>query len=51
MIDFTLTAEQEALRELAHDFAEREIRPVAWRYDRDATFPREVIDHAWEVGL
>ena len=30
MIDFTLSAEQEALRELAHDFAEREIRPVAW---------------------
>jgi acyl-CoA dehydrogenase len=51
MIDFTLTAEQEALRDLAHDFAEREIRPVAWRYDRDATFPREIIDHAWQVGL
>ena len=51
MVDFRLTDEQEALRELAHDFAEREIRPVAWRYDRDATFPREIIDRAWEVGL
>ena len=51
MIDLTLTAEQDALRELAHDFAEREIRPVAWRHDRDATFPREIIDKAWEVGL
>jgi acyl-CoA dehydrogenase len=51
MVDFTLTDEQRALRELAHDFAEREIRPVAWRYDRDATFPREVIEKAWSVGL
>jgi len=51
MVDFTLTDEQRALRELAHDFAEREIRPVAWQYDRDATFPREVIEKAWSVGL
>src|SRR5580704_11571299 len=51
MIDFRLTDEQEALRELAHGFAEREIRPVAWHHDRDATFPREIIDRAWEVGL
>src|ERR1700721_1906133 len=51
MIDFTLSDDQKALRELAHDFAEREIRPVAWAHARDATFPREVIDKAWEVGL
>ncbi len=51
MVDFTLTDEQLALRELAHDFAEREIRPVAWEYDREATFPRAIIDKAWEVGL
>ena len=35
MVDFTLTDEQKALRELAHDFAEKEIRPVAWEYDKD----------------
>jgi acyl-CoA dehydrogenase len=34
MVDFTLTDEQKALRELAHDFAKKEIRPVAWEYDR-----------------
>src|SRR4051794_15034022 len=51
MIDFSLTDEQKALREVAHDFAEKEIRPVAWRYDRDGTWPREVIETAWEVGL
>src|SRR5918999_798794 len=30
MVDFTLTDEQIALREMAHEFAEKEIRPVAW---------------------
>jgi acyl-CoA dehydrogenase len=51
MVDFSLTEEQMALRELAHDFAEREIRPVAWEYDREATWPGSVIEKAWEVGL
>jgi acyl-CoA dehydrogenase len=51
VVDFTLTNEQKDIRELAHDFAEREIRTKAWDYDRDATFPRDIIDKAWEVGL
>ena len=51
MVDLTLTDEQKDLRELAHAFSEKEIRSVAWEYDRDSTFPREVIDKAWEVGL
>ncbi len=51
MVDFTLTDEQKDLRELAHNFAAREIRPVAWDYDRDATWPQEIVEKAWEVGL
>ncbi len=51
MIDFTLTDEQLAMREMAHDFAEKEMRPVAWDYDRDATWPQEIIEKAWELGL
>ncbi len=51
MVDFTLTDEQKDIRELAHDFATKEIRPVAWDYDRDATWPQEIIEKAWEVGL
>jgi acyl-CoA dehydrogenase len=47
----SLTDEQWALRELAHDFAEKEIRPVAWAYDRAGTWPQAVIERAWEVGL
>jgi acyl-CoA dehydrogenase len=51
VVDFTLTDEQKNLRELAHDFAEKEIRPVAWEYDKDGTWPQEFIDKAHEVGL
>ena len=51
MVDFTLTDEQKDLRELAHDFSEKEIRPVAWDYDRDGTWPQEIIEKAFEVGL
>ena len=36
---------------MAHDFAEKEIRPVAWEYDRDATWPEEILEKAWELGL
>ncbi len=51
MVDLTLTDEQQDLREMAHNFAEKEIRPVAWDYDREGTWPQEIIEKAWEVGL
>jgi acyl-CoA dehydrogenase len=51
LVDFTLTDEQKDLRDLAHDFSEKEIRPVAWDYDRDGTWPQEIIEKAFEVGL
>jgi acyl-CoA dehydrogenase len=51
VVDFTLTDEQQSMREMAHNFAEKEIRPVAWDYDRDATWPAEILEKAWELGL
>jgi acyl-CoA dehydrogenase len=51
VVDFTLTDEQKALREMAHDFAEKEMRPVAWEYDKDGTWPEDVMRKAWELGL
>jgi acyl-CoA dehydrogenase len=51
VVDLTLTDEQKDLRELAHNFAKNEIRRVAWEYDRNSTFPRDIIDQAWELGL
>ncbi|CAB4860441.1 unannotated protein [freshwater metagenome] len=51
VVDFTLTDEQQALREMAHEFAEKEMRPVAWEYDVDGTWPQAIIEKAWELGL
>src|SRR6202162_4275542 len=51
MVDFTLTDEQKNLREMAHDFAEKEIRPVAWEYDKEGTWPQDIIEKAWGLGL
>ena len=51
MVDFTLTEEQDSIRAMAHDFAANEIRRVAWEYDRDGTWPQEIIDAAWGLGL
>jgi acyl-CoA dehydrogenase len=50
-ISFALTDEQKALRELAHEFAAKEIRPVAAEYDEHQTHPADVLAKAHEVGL
>jgi acyl-CoA dehydrogenase len=48
---FSLTDEQRALRELAHDFAEKEIRPKTAEYDVHMTHPADVLAKAHTVGL
>jgi acyl-CoA dehydrogenase len=48
---FALSGEQKALRDLAHEFAEKEIRPKAAEYDEHMTHPADVIVKAHEVGL
>src|SRR5215831_16729658 len=50
-ISFALSDEQKALRELAREFAEQEIRPKAAEYDEHATHPADLIAKAHEVGL
>src|SRR5215470_17753237 len=50
-ISFALSDEQKALRELAREFAEKEIRPKAAEYDEHATHPADLIAKAHEVGL
>jgi acyl-CoA dehydrogenase len=50
-ISFALSDEQKALRELAREFAEREIRPRAAEYDENSTHPADVVAKAHEVGL
>src|SRR5688500_14558596 len=50
-ISFALTDEQKALRALAREFAEKEIRPRAAEYDERSTHPADVIAKAHELGL
>ena len=50
-LEFSLTPEQEAIRDLAHRFAEKEIRPVAAHYDETEEFPYEVVKKAHQLGL
>ncbi|MHC4491699.1 MAG: acyl-CoA dehydrogenase family protein, partial [Planctomycetota bacterium] len=50
-MNFTLTPEQEAIRDAFHAFAEREIRPVAHEIDQQARFPREIFAQVGELGF
>jgi acyl-CoA dehydrogenase len=51
MVDFSLTDEHRALRDLAMDFARNEIAPRAAEYDRESRHPADVLEKAHEVGL
>ena len=51
MLSFELTDEQREIRDWVHQFAEKEIRPVAADYDQREEFPWDVVKKAAEVGL
>jgi alkylation response protein AidB-like acyl-CoA dehydrogenase len=50
-MDYLLTEDQLALRELAHTIAEEKIRPVAAQYDREGKFPWPLVKIFGEAGL
>src|SRR4051812_49987984 len=45
------TPEQQELRALARDFAEREIAPHVGEYDKAERFPREIVQQAAALGF
>ena len=51
MVDFSLTPEEESLRDLARKFAKTEMAPHAAECDRAPRFPEEIYRKAWELGL
>jgi acyl-CoA dehydrogenase len=51
MVSFELSEEQRQIRDWVHEFAEREIRPVASYYDETEEFPWPVVKKAAEIGL
>ncbi|KKM75695.1 hypothetical protein LCGC14_1387630 [marine sediment metagenome] len=50
-MDFTLSTEQEILRESVRSFAEKEIKPVAAELDRKEEFSYETMQKMGELGL
>ena len=51
MLNFSLSSEQKMLREMAHDFAENEIKPMAEHHDQTHEFPWPIVKKALEYGL
>jgi butyryl-CoA dehydrogenase len=50
-MDFDFTDEQESFRKVVRDFANTAIAPHAEAWDRDHTFPTEVVKAMGELGL
>jgi len=50
-VDFDLTPEQDEIRKLAHDFADKEIAPGARERDRAERFPADVLKKMAPIGF
>jgi alkylation response protein AidB-like acyl-CoA dehydrogenase len=49
--DFDLSESQLAIRELARNFAEKEMRPTVMKYDESQEFPHDVVHKLAELGF
>jgi acyl-CoA dehydrogenase len=50
-MDLSLSPEQQEIRKLVRDFAEREVKPRAEAIDHDDEFPRDLVAKAAQLGL
>jgi alkylation response protein AidB-like acyl-CoA dehydrogenase len=50
-MDFSLSEEQQAIREMARDFALQEMAPHAAAWDENSIFPVETLRNAAELGM
>ena len=50
-MDFALSEEQQAFRDTARDFAQREMAPNAARWDEESVFPVDTLRQAAELGF
>ena len=50
-MDFDLDEQQQMIRKMAREFAEKEIKPVASEFDESASFPTEIIKKLGELGF
>lgn len=49
--EFELTENQKMVQQVAHDFAEKEIKPVVMKYDESQEFPFEIVRKLGELGF
>ncbi len=50
-MDFTLSKEHEMARTLFHDFAQKEVKPLAQEVDETEVFPRETVEKMAKSGF
>ena len=50
-MDFELSEEHRAIKEMVQQFAQKEIAPVAHEYDQQSLFPREIVSKMGELGF
>jgi len=50
-MEFELNEEEQMVQQMARDFAQREVAPVARELDREARWPKELIARMGELGL
>jgi short/branched chain acyl-CoA dehydrogenase len=50
-MNFDLSEEQKRWRDLAHEYAQEEIRPSAARLDKEQKFPYDIVAEMTELGL
>ncbi len=50
-MDFVLTQEQEDIRKMVRDFAEKSVAPTAAERDEKELFPRDIFDQMGELGI
>ena len=50
-MDFDLTSDQKNYRDLAKNFSDKELKPFAGIWDKEALFPKETLNKAGELGF
>lgn len=50
-MNFELTEDHEAIRRIAREFAARSVAPIAAEIDKNARYPKELVDEMGELGL
>jgi len=50
-MDFVMTAEQDSIRKVVREFAEKSVAPTAAERDEKERFPREIFDAMGELGF